>query len=155
MDGLRRIVQALRLSSSQAERALGVSGAQLFVLQQLAGSPDASIRELAERTRTDPSSVSVVVQRLVQAGLVSRSPDPEDRRRAVLALTPAGARRVRRAPEPAQARLLEALRTLDRPELLRFTRTLDALAAQLGAPAAPASMFFEEPPRAGRPHREA
>ena len=36
MNGIRRIVRALRLSSRAAEKALGVSGAQLFVLQQLA-----------------------------------------------------------------------------------------------------------------------
>ena len=38
MNAVRRIVRALRVSSRASEKALGVSGAQLFVLQQLAES---------------------------------------------------------------------------------------------------------------------
>src|SRR5262249_49789715 len=34
MDGLRRIVRGLRTGASEAERRLGLSGAQLFVLEQ-------------------------------------------------------------------------------------------------------------------------
>ena len=67
VNGLRRITQALRLSSSVVQDTLGITGAQLFVLQQLADRPGASLRELAERTLTDQSSVSVVVSRLVAA----------------------------------------------------------------------------------------
>src|ERR1051325_10201571 len=59
VNSLRRITQAIRLSSSAAHEALGVTGAQLFVLQQLAERPGASLREVAERTLTDQSSVSV------------------------------------------------------------------------------------------------
>ncbi|HEY0985617.1 MAG TPA: helix-turn-helix domain-containing protein, partial [Kofleriaceae bacterium] len=58
VNGLRRITQALRLSSSVVQDTLGITGAQLFVLQQLADRPSASLRELAERTLTDQSSVS-------------------------------------------------------------------------------------------------
>src|SRR5262245_40728501 len=36
LDGLRRVVQVLRESSRAAERRIGLSSAQLFVLQRLA-----------------------------------------------------------------------------------------------------------------------
>ncbi len=65
LDAIRRIVQALRESSRAAEKRVGLSGAQLFVLQTLGESPGLSLNELAERTRTHQSSVSVVV---TQAG---------------------------------------------------------------------------------------
>jgi hypothetical protein len=35
LDSIRRIVQALRVSSRAAEKTVGLSGAQLFLLQQL------------------------------------------------------------------------------------------------------------------------
>jgi hypothetical protein len=35
LDAIRRIIRVLRLSSSQTQREFGVTGAQLFVLQQL------------------------------------------------------------------------------------------------------------------------
>src|SRR5690348_4180204 len=75
---LRRIVLAVRLSARRAERELGLSGAQLFVLQQLGASPVHSLNELAERTRTHQSSVSVVVRRLVARGLVTRTRATDD-----------------------------------------------------------------------------
>src|SRR4051794_8130303 len=65
MDAIRRIVRVLRVSSRAAEKQVGLSGAQLFVLHKLADTPALSLNELADRTRTHQSSVSVVVQRLV------------------------------------------------------------------------------------------
>ena len=77
-DGLRRIVQALRTSSHAIEKKLGVSGAQVFVLQELSLSGGLSLRALAQRTRTDPSSVSVAVSRLEAQGLLRREQAKED-----------------------------------------------------------------------------
>src|SRR5262249_59680717 len=39
LDGLRVIVRALRASAYSAERGLGVSGAQLFVLREIESEP--------------------------------------------------------------------------------------------------------------------
>lgn len=47
-------------------------------------------RELAERTRLDPSTVSRAVAALVAHGLVDRQADPTDRRASHLTVTPAG-----------------------------------------------------------------
>ena len=59
LDSIRRIVHGLRVSSKIAEKELGISGAQLFILQKLSQSNRLSINELAERTLTHQSSVSV------------------------------------------------------------------------------------------------
>ena len=84
MDGLRRIVHALRVATRSSQRTIGLSSAQLFVLRQLSAAPDQSLSELAQRTRTTPSSVSEVVARLVRLGVVARAASEHDRRRAVL-----------------------------------------------------------------------
>ncbi len=49
-----------------------------------------SIGTVAATLAIDPSTASRLVDQRVTEGLVSRSPDPDDRRRLVLALTPAG-----------------------------------------------------------------
>src|SRR5438094_99911 len=90
LDALRAVARELRMSGRSTEQRLGVHPAQLHALQQLAERPASSLAELAERTHTDPSSVSVVVQRLVERGLVTRTPAPDDRRRTELAATAAG-----------------------------------------------------------------
>jgi DNA-binding MarR family transcriptional regulator len=113
LDAFRRIVQALRTSSRDAERRVGLTSAQLFALQQLAPSPAASVNELATRTFTHQSSVSVVIQRLVERRLVAKVPARDDRRRVELALTDAGRAVLRRSPEPFQHRLIAAIAALN------------------------------------------
>jgi DNA-binding MarR family transcriptional regulator len=144
MDSLRRIVRDLRLSARGAERSAGVSGAQLFVLQALADHSAASLNELADRTLTDQSSVSVVVRRLADRKLVARRPSSQDARRIVLSLTPAGHRMLARCPEPTQARLVAALRRIRAPELAALTAGLGALVREMGIEDAEPRMFFEE-----------
>ena len=72
LDAIRRLVRHLRLADRAAQGELGISGAQLFVLVELGKTGSLSLNDLAARTRTDQSSVSVVVSRLVDAGLVTR-----------------------------------------------------------------------------------
>ncbi|MDI1445901.1 MarR family winged helix-turn-helix transcriptional regulator [Polyangium sp. 6x1] len=150
LDSLRHIIRALRLSSSAVEKAHGVSGAQLFVLGELASGKRYSIAELAARTATDPSSVSVVVARLVQRGLVDRHVSPDDARRAEIAITPAGSVLLREAAPPVQLKLIAALADLPADELAALTRGLGRVAAAVGAEG-PAPMFFE--PESDRPSR--
>jgi DNA-binding MarR family transcriptional regulator len=155
LDDLRRIVRALRQSSRAAERQLGVSGAQLFVLQALAGAGALSLNDLAARTRTDQSTVSTVVARLVKAGLVSRKRSAEDGRRVDLQLTPRGRALLRRAPLAAQDQLIEGLDRMPRSQrrslAIALGRLVDAMHLRDDQPA----MFFEEahptttPPRKG------
>lgn len=144
MDSLRRIVRDLRLSARDAERSAGISGAQLFVLQALAEEPAASLNDLAERTLTDQSSVSVVVKRLGDRKLVARKPSAVDARRVELSLTAAGRRLLARCPEPTQARLLGALRRLSHADLAKLTAGLSAVVEQMGIQDAAPRMFFDE-----------
>jgi DNA-binding MarR family transcriptional regulator len=143
LDAVRRIVQTLHESSRRAEAQLGVSGAQLFVLQRLSESPGASLNELAARTHTHQSSVSAVVTRLVARGLVRRSTAADDARRLVLSLTPTGHRLVLRAPHAAQDRLITAVNKLSLPRRALLADVLTDL-AQAVAGVRRAEMFFED-----------
>jgi DNA-binding MarR family transcriptional regulator len=111
LDALRRIVQVLRESSGRAEQRLGITGAQLFVLEKLADAPSESLNDLAERTRTHQSSASAVVARLVDRGLVARHRAGSDGRRLELALTAKGRRLVGRVPS-VQQRLVDTIEQL-------------------------------------------
>lgn len=144
MNALRRVVRDLRLSARDAERSAGISGAQLFVLQALAAEPASSLNELAERTLTDQSSVSVVVKRLADRKLVARKASTVDARRIELSLTAAGKRLLARCPEPTQARLVGALRRLSAAELTNLRAGLAALVRDMGIEEASPRMFFDE-----------
>jgi DNA-binding MarR family transcriptional regulator len=142
LDAFRRIVQMLRTGSRDVERRIGLSGAQLFALQQLAASPGASINELATRTFTHQSSVSVVVQHLVDRGLVAKVKGDDDRRRVELKVTAAGKALLRRAPEPVQGRLIAAIEALDAKRRRALAEMLGEVAKAMDAPER-AAMFFE------------
>lgn len=143
LDSVRLIVQTLHESSRSAERQLGVSGAQLFVLQRLSESPAASLNDLARITHTHQSSVSVVVTKLVDAGLVRRSRASGDGRRLELSVTPAGRRLALRAPHAAQDRLITAVNKLSLPRRAILADVLKDL-AQAVAGVRRAEMFFED-----------
>jgi len=143
LNDLRLLVRELRVSARDAEKRLGISGAQLFVLQCLGRDDVLSMNELAERTHTDQSSVSVVVSRLVERELVLRSPSSEDARRAEVRLTASGRRLVRFAPEATQVRLAQALAAMSPRACDRLGQGLSELVAQMGLEGSP-RMFFEE-----------
>jgi DNA-binding MarR family transcriptional regulator len=127
LDALRSIVRELRLASREAEQRVGIHGAQLHALRQLSDSPTMSLTELADRTHTDISSVSVVVSRLVEQGLVTRKAADDDRRRLALALTARGRGIIRRAPETGASRLLRAASHLSDREMHSLSTTLSKI----------------------------
>jgi DNA-binding MarR family transcriptional regulator len=144
LDAFRTIVQALRTSSREIEGRLGLTTAQLFALQQLAAVPGASINELAARTFTHQSSVSVVVQRLVKRRLVVKVAALEDRRRVRLKLTEAGRALLSRSPEPVQEKLIAGIAALTPTQRRQLASVLNEVAGTMGAITHRPPMLFEE-----------
>lgn len=116
MNAVRSIVRALRINTRAIELKMGISLAQLFVLQQLAEKPADSLNELADRTATHQSSVSVVVRRLVERGYVTRTASPADKRRIEIAVTQSGRDLLAGAPMTIQTQLVNALREMPRDD---------------------------------------
>jgi DNA-binding MarR family transcriptional regulator len=146
LDAIRKIVQALRRSSRQAEQSHGLSGAQLFVLRQLAERDTAiTLGEVAAATLTHPSSVSVVVSRLVQRGLVLRHPSTVDARRVEVRLSAKGRDFLeRKAPVTAQERLADAVARMPTESRALLADLLGTLLLDAGLDTEEAAMFFED-----------
>jgi DNA-binding MarR family transcriptional regulator len=144
LDSIRRLVRLLRVRDRQAQSELGVSGAQLFVLRELGKTPALSLNALASRTRTDQSSVSVVVTRLVEAGLITRRRDEQDARRLVLHLTVAGHTLLQKAHATAQERLLKVFDGMADEDRKRFADTFEEIVDRTGGEDGPAPMLFED-----------
>jgi DNA-binding MarR family transcriptional regulator len=144
LDSFRRIVRVLRESSRAAEQRVGLTGAQLFVMQTLARHPQLSVNELADRTRTHQSTVSVVVSKLVERGLVRRESSTSDARRVVLALTPEGKTLLRRAPDAAQERLIAAIEGLPGSARVDLSHLLVQLVEIMDAADEEPGMLFDD-----------
>ena len=144
VDAFRRILRALRLASTETQAMTGISAAQLFVLRALSDQPDASLSALAQVTLTDRSSVAAIVDRLVEAGLATRTTDTADRRRASVAITSEGRTVLSGAPRAPTSMLMEALDALPDDQLIVLSKSLSALTDVMGLSDQPAAMLFED-----------
>jgi DNA-binding MarR family transcriptional regulator len=150
LDAVRRIVRTLHESSRAAEKAFGLTGAQLFVLQKLAEAPGLSLNALAAETHTHQSSVSTVVSRLAERGLVLRGASPDDGRRLELRVSAEGRRLVSRAPDAAQARLIHAIEQLSPARRRQLSQLLGELTEAMDLTDRTPVMFFDTSDRKGR-----
>jgi DNA-binding MarR family transcriptional regulator len=96
----------------------------LMVLDQVGA---ASQQQLSRAVGVDPRNAVPVIDALQQRHLVERQPDPTDRRRHAVALTPAGREAIddlRRAGEQVEQHLLDCLTPTERAGLHRTLRKL-------------------------------
>lgn len=119
--------RALRRSTADALGPLGITPHQARSLRTLHLDGPMRLGVLAERLRIAPRSVTDVVDSLVEAGWVERSPDPDDRRATVIAATAAGRRQaaaVEQVRQETSERLLGPLDAADRDALRRILQAL-------------------------------
>jgi DNA-binding MarR family transcriptional regulator len=144
LNSIRQLVRALRLFDREAQTQHGISAAQVFVLHALQEEEGLSLSDLAERTATDQSSVSTVVQKLVAIGYVSRTPRPTDRRQMELRLTPKGRAIVRKTPPPAQQKILAAIDAMPARDRKALAELLETFVEGFGVRGKKTPMMFEE-----------
>lgn len=89
---LRRLSAAIDADAARIYAAHGIRFEQRWfgVLNQLAINGPAGVRDLATRLGISHASISETRQSLEGAGYIRATPDPQDARRRVLALSPAG-----------------------------------------------------------------
>lgn len=98
-----------------------------IVLSALAEEGAASQAALGRRLSIDRSDMHALLSELERDGFVARVRDQEDRRRILVALTPAGARTLKRLDkrvQAAQEALVAPLSAADRRELRRLLTRL-------------------------------
>ena len=105
---------------------------QTWVLGRLDREGPASVSDLAQALRVRPQSMAQTIGDLEAEGMVARSPDPNDRRRALVSLTAAGRARIeedRAVREGWLVKALEELPEADRETIGRAVDILSRLAA--------------------------
>jgi DNA-binding MarR family transcriptional regulator len=126
------ISEVSRLAHPLLTDKLGTAGSRGYHYRLLAALQEfgpASQASLGRRTGMDRSDVATAVTELVGRGLAGRAPDPADRRRNVINITPAGTAHLRRLEEllaDVQDELLAPLSAAERQQLIRLlTRILE------------------------------
>ncbi|MEK6256623.1 MAG: MarR family transcriptional regulator [Chloroflexota bacterium] len=102
---------------------LDLSFSQMALLRWVATSPGCHVQEIADGLELTAPTVSVAIRRLVEAGLLDRCPDPNDKRAACISLSDQGKELQERFLDKRQAevrRLMSGLTNDEQNQLLHL-----------------------------------
>lgn len=130
---IRRIVRSINLESKKIQKQFGVSIPQILCLGFLHRSEGyhASQNELKLYLNLNASTVTGIVQRLEQKGLVARLPKSGDKRISQVILTSRGDELLNKIPPLLHEQLEAKLAALDSTELEGIEKSLEKLVSLL------------------------
>jgi DNA-binding MarR family transcriptional regulator len=127
------VAARLRLSATRLARILrqqaelGLSPSQVTALATIAREGPLTLGALAATEHVTPPSVTKVVERLEELGLIERRADPDDGRRVVVVTTAAGGELLATGRARKDAILARRIAQLDVDQLDRLAAALDVL----------------------------
>ena len=126
---IEAVLSASRVVVAVATRALAgvapdVTLPQFRTLVLLDQYGTITVRELADSLDTAPSTATRMCDRLVAKGLMSRGPDPHDRRQVLLSVTAAGRSLVAASTERRRAEFERLLSAVPKRRQAEITRAL-------------------------------
>jgi DNA-binding MarR family transcriptional regulator len=132
LGALLRLTRAPRFAETVRQRAgAEIDRAGYGVLVRVAELGPVRLSELAQYLGLDVSTVSRQVQHLEQRGLVERSPDPLDRRAALLDLSEQGRETTHRMRDAWCETVADVVKTWRPADIARFGSLLDRFVADV------------------------
>ena len=125
------IEHGLQRMSKKMEGELGITGPQRLVLRVVGQFPGLSASGLAHLVRLHPSTITGILQRLVERGFLERRPDPSDTRRAQLRLKPRAAAYTRSSRGTVEKVVTDALKSVGASNVRVARRVLAEVARRL------------------------
>lgn len=130
---LRRIIRAVGLYSRELLGRRNLTTSQLAALRHLARRGRLAAGEVARGVSVSQATITGVLDRLERRELVTRTRDPEDRRRVVIELTEAGREVVATSPPPLHERFVLRLAELPEAERKEIDRVLRRIVRMMEA----------------------
>lgn len=130
---LRRIIRAVDLHSRRLASEYGLTGPQAQVLKAVIESDGLTAGKLARRVSLSQATITDILKRLEQRGLLLRERCNNDRRRVNVRATAAAAELLSVAPPLLQDTFLERFAQLARWEQLMLLSSLQRIAAMMDA----------------------
>ena len=132
---IRRIIQSIDLHSRYLVRHFGLTGPQLIILQAISIHEEISISEIAKLVSLGQPTVTGVLERLENRGLISRRRSNSDKRRVYISTTEACKQLLDKAPPPIQEHFIEAFNSLQDWEQSMILASLQRIVALMDAKA--------------------
>lgn len=128
---IRRLMQAGELYTKELNKIYNISAAQLNCLLSLYEHGPLPPSRIAHFIMVNSSTVTGIIDRLEQKGLVRRLRISHDRRIITIELTKAGKVLAENAPPPIQQRIIDGLNNISETEIQRIASTLAKLTNML------------------------
>jgi len=128
---IRRLMQGGELYTKELNKKYLVSAAQLNCLLALYENGPLPPSQIAKYMMVKSSTVTGVVDRLEQKGLVTRARNSPDRRMITIELTEAGKRLAQNAPPPIQQKIIDGLKRISEAEIDQIVFSLTKLTNML------------------------
>ena len=130
---LRRILRVTELNARRLAAHSELTASQLLVMQHVARDGKALPSAIAKAIDLKQATVTVLVNKLEEASLVTRRRDTQDRRRVWIELTDAGRAALDNSPDLLQNRFERGFDRLEEWEQAMIITTLERVAAILDA----------------------
>jgi len=130
---LRRLIRAADLDAKDLARQTGLTTSQLLVLELLEASGEMTVGAIAREVGLAQGTVTSLIDRLVERGLLNRRRANRDRRQVKVAVSDPGRALLAAAPTPLQRRFLDSFSRLQDWEQTSILSSLQRLAHLMGA----------------------
>jgi DNA-binding MarR family transcriptional regulator len=132
LRALRRILRVTEIGSRQLATTTGLTPSQLLVLREIARRDSVSPSAVAISLQFSQATITVVVDRLVASGFVTRQRSERDKRQFILNATQTGRAALASAPDILQLRFQEHFAALPLWEQAMILAGLEKLGMTLG-----------------------
>ena len=109
----------------------GLSGSQLWIMQQIYSFNGISNSELAKNLTLHVSTCSILVNKLIKKGLVEKARGATDERKIVLTITSKGKQLMAKAPKSPEGAIPSTLKKLNIEELEELNTVLTKFAKKM------------------------
>lgn len=130
---IRQIIQSIDLHSRYLERYFGLTVPQLIVLQVVSTRGEMPIGEIAKSVSLGQPTVTGILERLENRGLVSRRRGQKDKRKMYISVTEACNQLLEKAPPPMQEHFIDSFTSLQDWEQSMILTSLQRIVALMDA----------------------
>lgn len=130
---MRRILKATEANVKTLAARSGLTASQLLALQSLSSSGEMLVGDLARLLELRHATISILLDKLQDLGLIERRKHENDRRKVWVRITPAGVDRLRGAPDLLQNRFRQRFSALPEWEQSMLLAGLQRIVALLDA----------------------
>ena len=126
-DRIMRISTGASMHNTKDDRFGDLSAPQMNMLMMIRVREAVSVTELAELLGVSPPSVSTMVDRLVERGLLTRIPSAQDRRKVVIRVSPDALKDITQVEEIILGAFVELVEAVGPETTLKWCEVLDQI----------------------------